>query len=572
MTMGTAMIVTVLATAALLTVRIQRGQIDDVADTTSARLYARAAIDMALFRIENDPDWRQKMKDGTWEVEQPIGDGTYSLQAIDPVDGDLTDEVYDPVVIVATGRSGPARHMLQVRLRVKQPGLRCLEPAIHGGNGVTFDDGVTANSDRIVSANATIKAKNAAQVFADVEAEQSVLALTGGVFHGSTTTEGQWPREMPDGVTVLDYYTANGTAIDIADLPLWDADQLVNSDMTDGTTSWQAVGGCSLTSDADGSDGSNAIRVDGRTAASDGPGQDVTDKIQSGETYYAKVDAKSLAGLLNLRITLTTESTGSGTQTVSAPWTEVGSSEFALVEGNLIPTWTGILTQARWLVESQTATTGFKVDATLLKIANATANSRAIHRRVLSPASNPFGVGNTNPKGLYIVNCGGQIISIKDCRILGTLVLIDPGNGSRVHGSMNWTPAVIGPDPSVPNLPALLATGSVTIACSSTGLDEGLVNANFNPPGIPYEASEDSEKDDIYPSVVKGVLYCTQSFTLEGHPAIEGVVVAQLNIQVNGTNLDVTYAPVYFEENAPPGFRADPVVEIVSGSFKQVVD
>ena len=235
------MIVAVLATAALLNVRIQRAQINDVADVTRARLYARAAIDMALFRIANDTDWRQKMNDGVWQVDQPIGVGTYSFQASDPKDGDLTNAVFDPVMIVATGRSGPARQKLQVQIKIKQPGLRCLEPAVHAGSDLTFK-GVTATSDHFVSSNGNVKAKDAAQVYADVEAAGNVKAEGGGVFHGSTTTEGDWPREMPDTATVFDYYTTNATWINVNDLPLWDQMLLTNPNMDDGVTGWVPYG------------------------------------------------------------------------------------------------------------------------------------------------------------------------------------------------------------------------------------------------------------------------------------------------------------------------------------------
>ncbi len=572
-TMGTALIVSVLAIAALLSVRVQRREVNDVADTARAQLYAQAAIDMALLRIADTPDWREKLAGGAWEADQPIGQGSYTIQATDPVDGRLDNGMYDPVEIVATGRSGPARHMLSVRLNVKQPGLACLEASLHSGGNLLLD-AVTVNGNQFLSSNSIVRASNAAQIHADVQASAQIQALTGSVYHGSTTTDGDWPREMPAVATVLTYYTDEGTDIDIEDLPLWDREMLVNTAMKTDTTAWEPFGNCSLTWDSDGSSGAGCVLVENRSAESDGPSQDATDIIQSGETYYTKVDAKALVDLvtLNLRITLTTESTGSGTQTVSTPWTEVGSSEFALVEGNLTPSWTGTLIKAQWIVESQTATTGFKIDDALLKIADAEPDWYLIHRTVLSPASNPFGAGETNPQGIYVVDCANQKISIRDCRIVGTLLLLNCAAGSHIHGSVSWRPAVVSADPNVTNLPALITNKALTIDFGSAPLDEGTVNVNFNPAGTPMETSEDDDKADTYASKIEGVLYSTVSFTLANHPTIHGALVGQSGVTVNATNLDVTYDPVYCEDNAPPGFRVDPVAEIVPGSFRQVVD
>jgi len=572
-TLGTAMIVTVLGMAAMLTVRVQRGQIDDVADSSRARFYARAAIDMALFRIEHDPDWRQEMKDGTWEADQTIGTGSYSFQATDPLDGNLTDSRYDPVVIVGTGKCGRARQRIEVRLKIIQPGMRCLEAAMHC-NTQLFFDAVTASSDHFVSSNKNLVADHAAQVYADVEAAAKIEAKGESVFHGSSTTEGDWPREMPDPATVFNYYTTNGTQIDVNDLSQWDDELLDNPNMDDGTTGWTPSGECTLAPDADVSDAPWSIRADNRSAVTDGPSQDVTDKIQSGETYHARVEAKWLDGVseANLRISLRIESSGSGVQYFSTSWTAIQSGDFDLLEGGLTPTWTGSLIDAKWVVESESETTGFKIDRAAFYLAEAESGWYVIHRKVLSPATNPFGTGTTNSDGIYVIDCAGAKLSIKDSRIVGTLILLDPNSESIIEGSISWEPAVVSSDPLVSNLPALMVNKDLNVSFDSTDLDEGTVNANFNPAGTPHAGSEDADRDDSYPSLLNGVVYTSKKFTLANHPTMEGVVVSQTDIIVNGSDLDVTYDPIYYETNAPPGFRADPVIEIVPGSFRQVVD
>ncbi|MEM7230514.1 MAG: hypothetical protein AAF432_17075, partial [Planctomycetota bacterium] len=53
---------------------------------------------------------------------------------------------------------------------------------------------------------------------------------------------------------------------------------------------------------------------------------------------------------------------------------------------------------------------------------------RQLRRLVLSPTNNPF--GDESREGIYVIDCHNQNIRIESCRIVGTLVLIDPGTDS----------------------------------------------------------------------------------------------------------------------------------------------
>lgn len=564
-TVATAVIVAALATAAMLAVRIQRAQVGDVADAVRARMYARAALDAALFRIENDADWRQKMHAGAWEAEQAIDAGTYSFRALDPVDGDLTNSVYDPVEITATGRCGHARQKLHARLKIRQPGLACLEPAVHAGSNLIFD-AVTARADRFVSANAVVEARNSAQVYPDAEAQASVQAVSGGVFHGSTTTDGDWPREMPNVATVFDYYLANGTPIAIEDLPRDVVQVLANPGMEGGTASWYAVS-CAIAADAEAHSGTKSIYVSARDSTSDTVAQDVTAQLQSGENYHAEAWLQFPGGDV-ARLMLKVVSSGEGTRRIAlSDWTDVAAT-WTKVEGDATVSWTGALTQAEWYVETAQQKT-YKIDDAAL---TRRGNVRMIHGKVLSPASNPFGSGVTNPQGIYVIDCGGQRLSISDSRIVGTLVLLNQHEESWIGGSINWEPAVRSAEPSVTNLPALLTNAQIAVKFVAAELSEAVVGANFNPAGTPYNGTADADQVDVYPSVIKGIVYSSGAIVLSNHPTFEGVVVGQTNVEVNGADLDVTYDPVYYKENAPPGFRAGLKAAIVPGSVKQVVD
>ncbi len=572
MTLGTALIVGMLAAAALLAVRTQRRQADLAQEMLQARLNAQAGLEMALFRIEEDSNWRTNLASDTWATPTTTRYGTYSFTGVDPDDSNLTDDDFDPVVVTATGTYGPAIQKIAVRLKMRNTGLRCLEPVIHSKGNLEFDS-TTVNGNRPVGSNLKTSAANSSEIFVVAEAKVSVKATDGSVFHAGTSTEGDWPREMPVAANALTYYQTNGTAIDAADLPQWDAQQLTNSAMSDATTGWETLDGCTLTLDAEASQTPWSLLIDSRSGPSDGPSQIITEKIQSGGTYTVSADAKAMSGEMNLRVSMRIVSTGAGTQTFSSMWTSVDSTAFITVSGALTPTWTGELTEATWFVESETGSVGFWFDDACLCDADAQAGFLALHRTVLSPASNPFGAGTTNAQGIYVIDCDGSPISIKDCRVFGTLVLLNyDDTQSLVHGSMNWEPSVASTDPAITNLPILMADEALQFSTSSDDLDEGLVNVNLNPTGTPHEGSADSDKLDTIPSLLNGLIFVngnldvTSSLRLRGAMVIDGVATF--------TNADVTatYDPLYYWYNAPPGFEAEPAVDLVPGSFRRVVD
>jgi len=564
-TLGLSLITATLATAGLLAVRAQRNRSDLLQHMVQARLNARSALETALLRIADTGTWRADLANAT-----PAGDAASGFTVIDPVDGSLEDDPLDRIVIAATGVSGPATQKIEVRLKARRTGLRCLEPVIHTNNDLVFKS-TTVVGDRPVSSNHDLRAEQASQIHVDAEAEHKIEAKDGSVFHANTTLEGDWPREMPDPDTVLDYYLLNGTPIGISDLPLWDAEQIVNPDMGDGTTAWDAYY-CNLSLDAESSDTPWSIRVVGRWTTISGPCQAIDQVIQSGETYTLSADVRTWTDI-NMRIDICVESSGSGTQRFSTPWRDVDEDHWSTIEGNVTPTWTGSLISAYFLVRSEYRTNGFRFDDASLRVANTPDDCRVIHRNVLSPTNNPYGAGNTNPDGIYVIDCEGKRIVVKDCRIVGTLVLLDQNEGdSRIRGSINWEPAVFSDDPSVPNLPILLSNKELRFDMSAADLDEGLVNANFNPTDVPYSGSEDSDKADAYPSILKGIVYTKKKVYVESDFRIHGALVAHEKIEPTGANINATYEPIYYWYNAPPGFQDNTIMEIVPGSFRQLVD
>lgn len=191
---------------------------------------------------------------------------------------------------------------------------------------------------------------------------------------------------------------------------------------------------------------------------------------------------------------------------------------------------------------------------------------RVIDDVVISPASNPYGP-TTNAQGIYIIDCAGQVIYMHGCRIVGTLVLLNPGSGSALGRSnaVNWEPAV-------PNYPALLVSGDMKISAVSSVLNETSGSGSFNPPGTPYEGVEDTDTADSYPSVIKGLVYVSGNMTISNNSVFDGVVVVG-NTFTCSADPDLTYQPTFLND-PPPGFgtASTGVMTITPGSWKQAVD
>ncbi len=181
---------------------------------------------------------------------------------------------------------------------------------------------------------------------------------------------------------------------------------------------------------------------------------------------------------------------------------------------------------------------------------------------LLSPSSNPFG-GGSSSNGIYIIDCQGKTITISNCRIVGTLILKNPGTGSSIQGSVNWSP-------STSNLPCLMVQGNITISLSSAALSEATINTNLNPSGTPYPYSSGTTNNtttDSYPSTIAGLIYVTGNLSISNSPTL-GPTIAGGTVTAAG-NVTFAYNPIYYN-NPPSGFYTA-TMPVLSGSLKQVV-
>lgn len=402
--LGAATLVAVIGLSALTLARIQHRTGQGTSDQAEARLYARSAIEMGLFWMNGNPDWRTGFPNGAWATNKPIGNGSFTLEGIDRVDADLANSDSDSLDLVGTGFKGDAQYKLQVTLEAQGGGLTCLEVALHADNDLVFDD-ATVHCDQTISANNSVIASDS-EIDSDVEA---VNAITGGTYWRAPKPP-ITPRNMPDPATVFESYKTNGTWIPISSVP-----------------------------------------------------------------------------------------TDSGIRTIS-----------------------------------ETA---------------------------ISPTNNPYGDTTTNDDGIYVIDCLNQDLQLRNCRIVGTLVLLNAGTGSSMYGSMNWQPAIS-------NYPALLVSGSFSFDTEATALSESSISVDFN---------EDSDMVDTYPSVIKGLVYVSGDVAVTNTVNLQGTLVVGVTLTATGPNgpatadLNLTYSDVLLN-NPPPGFGEVAQMVISPGTWRQVVN
>jgi hypothetical protein len=157
-----------------------------------------------------------------------------------------------------------------------------------------------------------------------------------------------------------------------------------------------------------------------------------------------------------------------------------------------------------------------------------------IESTLLSPSSNPY--GGTNPRGIYMISCGGLNLVIRDCRFYGTLVVLQPGASSRLEGAVVM-------NPTSAELPVLLVSGDFRSILSGHDLSEVSLRRNLNPPSVPYQGQSDLDKLDTYASVLAGTVIITGDFTSTGNIAVDGALLVGGNLSLRNQNW-FRYSPV----------------------------
>lgn len=184
-----------------------------------------------------------------------------------------------------------------------------------------------------------------------------------------------------------------------------------------------------------------------------------------------------------------------------------------------------------------------------------------IDHQSLGPGRNPYGA--TSASGVYIIDCHGQIFRLRRSRIVGTLVILDPGAGSRIEDGVSIEPASA-------DSPALLVRGALEFRQVSTDLSEADEVTNFNPTGVPgiAGAASDTDQADRYPSYLKGVVFIAGHCKVAAPTTIEGTLIVDGSLLLEA-NLMVRHRK---PEEIIPGFFEVTGITMEEGSLARVVE
>jgi hypothetical protein len=568
----TCFLVAAMALAALNIGRVHGRRASDANDFIEARSYARAGVEIGMLMIRNDPYWRTDLGNGAWVTNKLIGAGTFSLSAVDPIDGDITSANNHPIILASTGAKGNAAYLESVRLEVGPPVGSCFEVSMLAGQGLSVSGG-TLNGNQTIASNGNVNSGGGSVVNSKVEAVGNVQ----GSGYTEATAAGVAARLLPSSSSCFSYYLSSGSTINAAtDLPLAQNIQFLdNTSFETNSASWFALGNSTLSlSTSQAYAGSQSLLVN-RRLTSDSVAQNL-DPIALSRLAAASGNQFALvmpiysATACSATATLTLTFAGSGTQTYSTNQTNIDAGKWTPVQGNLVPSFSGTLTQATVSIVVSGAGSFF-MDGVSLTDQSYPSNTYVIDHALLTPTSNPFGSGVTNAQGIYVINCANNNVQISNSRIVGTLVFVNPGSSTGVYGPVIWEPAVY-------NYPAFLAqftsSGQINIQPSAVALSEATLGFNMNPPGTPYPyigGTSNSTLTDSYPSQINGLIYSSQSISLAASPTLYGVVLAASDITFAGTALAVSYANVYLN-SPPPGFTAGTItMKEVPGTWQRVV-
>lgn len=95
-----------------------------VVDSISARQHAASAIEMGIYTMEAEPDWRLTRSDGTWIDQEAIGTGTASVRVEAVGGGAYTKDPWDAVELTGYGYAGSSRSILRAQIALSGESTR----------------------------------------------------------------------------------------------------------------------------------------------------------------------------------------------------------------------------------------------------------------------------------------------------------------------------------------------------------------------------------------------------------------------------------------------------------------
>jgi hypothetical protein len=499
--LGTSLIVSLLGLCALMGQRIQNRMLVAASDIRQAQLNADTAVELALLTMKQDSNWRNTLSSGDWFVGRGTTAGTCSVSVTDPVDANLADDADEAVLIQGIGGQGDAEQRCEMVVEARREPVDILR--------------ASANAGGIIAGQSSF-------------GWSAIMTAYSGAGVGTTISYSSLP-------TASQFEFARNTSV-TTNADYWDNDP--PGLPTSNFNAPQGFGGHVA-----------SLRVD-RSDKRAGAGNRLQVALLKPNTSYQvtiEVHPDLAVGQTNrFKVFMITEYVD-GTYVESA-----GSTTTITWLANVWTTCTATITTPAWSEEPANVYLVVNSDHVSGQASRFYVDNIHVYENVTGRLLFGQALGPTvaNPSGIYWIDCGGGKLLVERSRILGTLVVRNPGAGSAIaNGPIHMSPAK-------PGYPALIVDGNFAIRSTSRMLNEAEYVANFNPGGMPYEfnnpsgASTDSNLNDGYPSEVQGLVAVSGNLTFENSARVRGQVI--VGGSVSGA-YSLNYQPGSMI-NPPPSF------------------
>ena len=229
-----------------------------------------------------------------------------------------------------------------------------------------------------------------------------------------------------------------------------------------------------------------------------------------------------------------------------------------LARGEKVTSGQSISIPASTITNSYTAI-GTQIPLTSLVLASGV---RRLQKIIITSTVNPFGVANSD--GVYWINGGGLPITISECRIEATLVIINSSQVTITAANLWKTPIEGGA--------ALVTTAPVRIDQCVRVLRESTTSVNYNPSATPYRGVSDSDMTDRYQGSIEGLIYTPSIFEWTAANATNGMLLKGNIVCGNAiiAGLMSMEDDRRSQDNPPLGFRVYDSMQFIRGSWRSV--
>ena len=190
---GAALVVTVVGISALMAVRVERVSANATGTLDAARFLAQSAVESGVWKMNHESGWRSSQANGRWTTDQALGNGTYTLDGVDPIDADLADSKTEPVRLTGTGTLGDAVYIARATAVAAPKPLDALSRALTSNGNLS-----TLLTVTFLASGAAIHVNGQLSNLAIISANLEVGSISGlGTIIGTVINPAP-ALEMPD--------------------------------------------------------------------------------------------------------------------------------------------------------------------------------------------------------------------------------------------------------------------------------------------------------------------------------------------------------------------------------------